>query len=594
MSRTMYDYAERYITLQDCEVVIDGQSFFYQLYRVSGLQSMFGCESDKYAQFLRNYLSKFKKANVKCYFFFKGGHEDASKMWNKNNPHKTEQFKIGKTAVGNVDYKPLIFTKEVYEQVLEEMHFDYVICQYESKRECIAFAQTRNCPIIGFDIEYGFSGVPYISANPYAKKLNMARCKVFTLDNLMRKFLINKEKIAIFIVLTDEYIFPENHFQNFMEAKNIPLSPQYVRNEKIFDWLSRVDSQIALSQIFEYITSDHQTFFSKKKEEVMAFIRQQEKPGLPSQYLESQMNLQFVENDPQWFEKGVVTKAVAIPYVNLYRWQTMPGSWATTDNGASEALLLSLDIIKYALGLLTNFGKDEFKIVRETCLGIMEEISENMPSNFRKPIYNAIESPFENGWTRVRSLGLFEHFLTETLPMFDLTTLRRLPEDARLLVIALVYFSHKKPEITINEVCSVLLSYLVLNVLSDPVDGDTGIDNHLILYADKLAARRNLAEYLDELAEDDDMVIFDGQRIHTVMEFQLCLQHLNFLNRLCGRPYQSTVYSKTYNGTLVHRILFSLTNQNEGTCAFIENKLKTAPTVLAFWNRLIGAFDEIN
>ncbi|XP_026333157.1 uncharacterized protein LOC113240144 [Hyposmocoma kahamanoa] len=310
----MYDYAERYITLRDCEVVIDGQSFFYQLYRVSGLQSMFGCESDKYAQFLRNYLSKFKKANVKCYFFFKGGHEDASKMWNKNNPHKTEQFKIGKTAVGNVDCKPLIFTKEVYEQVLEEMHFDYVICQYESKRECIAFAQTRNCPIISYDIEYGFSGVPYISANPHSKEhLNMPRCKVFTLDNLMH-----------------------------------------------------------------------------------------------------------------------------------------------------------------------------------------------------------------------------------------------------------------------------------------PVDGDTGIDNHLILYADKLAARRNLAEYLDELAEDDDMVIFDGQRIHTIVEFQLCLQHLNFLNRLCGRPYQSTVYSKTYNGTLVHRILFSLTNQNEGTCAFIENKLKTAPTVLAFWNRLIGAFDEIN
>lgn len=591
--------------MQNCEVVVDALNFFYSLYTLSGLQSEYGCESDKYAQYLRSYLGKFKEANVKCYFFFKGGHEDPSRMWNKNKQDKSQQFEMGKTIIKDVvDIKPLIFTNEIHIQVLEEMDFDYVVCQYESKRECVAFAQKRKCAILGNNIEYGFSGVPYIPANNFSQEFDIAQCRVFTLDNFMRKFKINKEELAIFIVLTDEYIFPENQFQKLIEAKNIYPLPNHFKLYDILKWISRVKSQCALNDIFRYVTPEVKKTFLKRIKEVMAFIGRQEKPGLPSQYLENKMNLLFVKNDPRWFEKGVVTNAVAIPYVNLYRWNKCPGSWSNADNDAPDALLISLDIIKYALGLLSNFSKNGLKFVHETSTFTMDETSVKMSSHFRKPNYTAIESPFENGWSQLRSLGFFEHFLTETLPMFDFTILERVPKDARLLFIALVYFSHKNGKRGfhfINEVCSVLLSYMVVNILSelectDPVDRGHASGSVLdtttkdsIEDQDKVIAKRNLAKFLDQVPE----VKVDHRRIHTMVEFQYCLLHLNFLNNLCGRPYQSTVYSKTFNGTLVHRILFSLEKQNVDTLAFLENKLNKAPTVLAFWNRLIGDFKEI-
>lgn len=596
--KIIYDEAVDY-KLQNSEVVIDGQNFFYQLYKVSSLQSKFGCESDKYAEYLRSYLSNFKKANVKCYFFFKGGHEDPSRMCKKSNENKS-RLEMGKTPV-TLD-KQLIFTKDIYKEVLEEMGFEYVTCQFEAKRECIAFAQKRNCPIISNDIEFCFSGVSYIPINFNTGLLDIDQCKLFILDDFMRKFRINEEKLAIFVVLTDEYKFPENHFQEFMAAMRITRFSNYVKNKAILKWLSgTANSQAALRLIFKYAPSDRTTFLEKHKE-VTAFIRRQEKQGLPSQFLENQCALQFMEKDPQWFEKGVVTQAVAIPYINLYRWNTIIGSWETKDNDAPDALLLSLDIIKYAFGLLWNFRKKEFIFAQETLAGDINKIIVKIPSNFQN--CTAVESPFENGWSQVRALGLFEHFLTETLPVFDFSILNRLPEDARLLFIALVYFSHKKPEVTRNEVCSVLLSYLALNILSglerkNPVD--TGLASRPILldtmekdsvvYEDKLVARRNLAEYLDELPEGEEANIYNVQSIHSVVEFQHCLEHFNYLNRLCGRPYQPTLYSKTFNGTLVHRVLFSLNRQTVCPFTFCENKLMQASTVLAFWKRLTGVIN---
>lgn len=143
--------------LNNSTVVIDGQNFFYSLYYKSGLQFVFGCESDKYAEYLRKYLGKFKKANVKCYFIFKGGHQDISTKFRKG----TDCLDGREFVVGQV-YDNIvlpIFMKDVYKQVLDEMGFDYSICEFEAKKECIAFAQKHNCPIMSYDIEYCFAGV---------------------------------------------------------------------------------------------------------------------------------------------------------------------------------------------------------------------------------------------------------------------------------------------------------------------------------------------------------------------------------------------------------------------------------------------------
>ncbi|KAI8421926.1 hypothetical protein MSG28_009846 [Choristoneura fumiferana] len=59
------------IVLQNSTVVIDGMNFFCRCFVESQLPSQFGCESHRFANYLRKYLAMFKKANIKCYFVFK-------------------------------------------------------------------------------------------------------------------------------------------------------------------------------------------------------------------------------------------------------------------------------------------------------------------------------------------------------------------------------------------------------------------------------------------------------------------------------------------------------------------------------------------
>ncbi|RVE51719.1 hypothetical protein evm_003691 [Chilo suppressalis] len=587
--------------LKNCEVVIDGQNFLYSFYECSGLPFEFGCESDKYADYLRKKLSVFKNANVKCYFFFKGGTNDIIK---KNKKKEREKAALSQESESSTKFVKPIFMKEIYKQVLDEMNFNYVVCEFECKKDCIALAQKLNCPIISYDIEFCFAGVPYIHIASEKNIVNDKStggipCGLFVYEDFTKKYNLNKEKLAIFIVLTDENIFPEGHFKTFFDTVNIRGNP-YRRNTYLLNWLSKEANYNGIESIMrKCLRTDEINSYRREKNKIIEFICKEEKAGLPVDYLLHGSYIEFTDNDSLWFEKGVLCGYIPLQYVNVYHWNII--DWM--DESQEDAMFIALDIIKYAFNLLTNYERKEiyFHNKKDEVVTISVTDATAVP----KPAYTAVQSPFENGWDLIKPLGLFEHFLEKCMPETNFSVLNTVPKNARLLIIALIYFSRHKTEDTTVEVCSALLSYVMLSVVKDKSNNN----NHM----NERVSRTFIEPFTDEnLVSDIDCNIATGrftkyftvsniekaqhdkEILHPLVEFQHCLQQINFLNTLCGSPFEETMYSRTYNGTLVYKIAHTMKGTYSGEAMdFIDHELSSAVTVLGFFNGLRNAYDEI-
>ncbi|XP_013194003.1 uncharacterized protein LOC106137676 [Amyelois transitella] len=584
-------------TLRDCTVVVDGQNFFYNLYEKSRLPSVYGCEGDKYAEYLRKFLEMFKKNNIRCVFLFKGGHTDI------NFKFKRLSERDWKTDWSDNHYfASPVFTKEIYKQILNEMNFEYAICEYESKAEIIAFAKKFKCKVISYDIEFCFSGVPYIPYTTISEENDGVKCGLFHLHDFYKKYNLNDEKLAIFIALTDENIFEENFFQALFDRLNMPKYP-YKRNICLLKWLGRLSKQRALDVIYNYVASKN---FDEKVLVAKKFIHRNESTGLPTKYIDNKKNMEFAELDPEWFEKGVTLGHISINYVNLYRNKIYFGAWTIEDENADDSLLFSLDIITYAYNLLTNYEGKEFVFHDKNNKKHVISHTRAGRGIFRKPDYVAVTSPFENGWDQVKNFRLFEHFLDESLQGFNHSAMRDCPEDVKLLIVALVYFSRKKAIDTTNIVCGMLLSYVmlgvVLNKLPDYDNQDIEIIKKPYLDAstqkdsvnekDCVIANKILQKYFG-MTKSESYEIFDRKIIHPYVEFQHCLVQINNLNILCGSSYKPTDYSKTFNGTFVYKVLLAAELDKGEAPEFIKKILNPAATVLSFFNGLFEVYQDI-
>ncbi|XP_072934657.1 single-strand DNA endonuclease ASTE1-like [Epargyreus clarus] len=553
--------------LRNSNLVIDAQNFFYHCYKDSNLRYELGAESDRYAKYLRQYLSMFKEANIKCYFIFKGGTENLEKKIEKDrkNPEKAE----------NGTHNP-IFMNNIHLQVLDEMEFDYVFSEFQAKTDCIALAKKLCCPVLSMDIEFALSGVPYIPLNSLKFDANqkILNCKLFMLNTLLEKFSIDKDKLAAFILVTDLNIFPEDSFTNFFKRNRMSPFPTYKRNENLLCWLSKNPINKIMHEISSNTTIENERII-EELDKCKNLVN-----GVVVRSLAIACILREDVENTSWFEKGVALTHIAKPYVDLYRSKTLLVT-GNPDEEAENSISVSLNIIKYAYDLLTNFENDGFKFIyNHFDTNFHEQLVDHSIS---KPTYQANSCVFENGWDNIRYLNLFQHFMIEEVH-FDFRTLENAPDDAKMLLMALVYFNHKKSDNTSKIAYSVLLSHVILSVLdeNDDVKIVSAADSQLV--AKLLKAYFNVTEF--ELISIKNMKLY-----HPLLEFQLCLKELNNLNKLCGSPFEPTIYSKTYNGTFVYKIVNSM--QNEDELQFINKILEPVPTVFHIVNHLINIYQSL-
>ncbi|XP_063379094.1 protein asteroid homolog 1-like [Cydia fagiglandana] len=573
--------------LRDEPVVLDGQNLFYNSYQRAGFSGAFGIEADRYARHLRQYLQMFKKANVKCYFLFKGGHENIEKRLKKEKNSKIVP----------------VLMKETYKQVLKEMDFEYLVCEYESKKDIVELAHKLNCPIISYDIENCFTGLQYIPSTTLELQNDTIHCGYFLLKTFLRKYKLTVDKLAVFIVLTDENIFPEGFFSEFFKSIKAPLGP-FKRNLHLMRWLSKSSKQQISATIFRFISAEDKKTFIEEEVKAGAQIERRECGGLGAACVLDRDAACVARADPRWFPKGVAAGHVAIDYVNLYRSKIFLGAPPIRGFEQDNPTLLALDIIKYAYDLLTNFENDGFNFVYDAGLE-KETILVGDTHSIRKPVYEADVCVFENGWESVRSFGLLEHFAHETLQLESLKRLESAPEETRLLLLALAYFSRRRPSSPAALSSAVLLAYVMLDVVADKVDKknlpkfpfdkkpilDSTTDRSVVTEADCGIAAAIMEEY-STTSEGDAELILDGKLLHALAEFQQCLLQLSALSVLCGAEVPAPVFARTYNGTLAYKVL------RAAHCAtdrllFLDELLSPAPTVYAFFNGLLEAYDEI-
>lgn len=226
-------------------VVIDAHNIFYDFYEYHTIPYAFGCEGNKLAKYIKHYLMMFKKANIDCYFVFKGGDSDFEKHFLKRTS-KNELYE--NYTPGRKTFIHPLYVREIIKEVLDDLKFIYVSCEYEARNTCIALAQTLSCPIISLDRDFVMSNIDYIPYKIAHQKLKcingVIECGVFNLENFLKSNNITMDHYTLFMVLTDDSIFPEDYFSRFFTKISLSMTNKY-----LLSWLSKQDTDSVIDQI---------------------------------------------------------------------------------------------------------------------------------------------------------------------------------------------------------------------------------------------------------------------------------------------------------------------------------------------------------
>lgn len=567
--------------LKNCPLVIDGQNFFYSLSEDNKPPNIFGIEPSEHAKNIRKLLYMFKNSNVECYIVFKGGNTDV-----ENKITKLKKKLENKSRQEEV---LSLFAKDVCKQVLKEVGVKYATCMYESKEDCVALAQALNCPVLSNDIEFCFKGAPYIPSTTlkYTTQSKHITCKLYDVKDFMKNYSINNKKLAIFAALSDETIFEHNRFNDLLLKWSVNDCNLYLQIKKILKWLSEHTEEESLNNIVLFLNNElEKQKFLSQMEHVLKSMNENTS-GVVMAYLlhESANNkdINISHHDPQWFAKGVAAQKIPILYINLYSHKCIVGSWTDLrSKGVHDAILFSAEIIKYAYNLLNNYKSTEITVYHKYD-GFLKI---NTEEKKKKPAYKCSQSVFENGWQCIKRLKLFEHFLFTNEINIDFVNI--LPLDARMLFISLAYFTRKKTEknlLVTKEALCFIVSYVLhfaFEKKNSPRKRNSEINEN-----DCVAAILATKKYFTSPIPD----VFNDDAIQSLYELQYCLLHMNYLNTLCGSPFMTTRYHKTFNGTFIYKMLNDMEGRDEKE--FIGNLFQTAPSILTFVNKLISTYEKL-
>lgn len=558
-SKTLRSYLktsslEKDYTLQNCEVVIDGKSLFNEfLYKKSGCQYVYGCECNEYADYLKKRLGIFKKSNVTCYVIFNGAMEANFEFRKKMHDHILKsRGKINTKNVKQGFYDPIFF-HDVNAEVLEELGIKYFINEYDPIETIFSVARKFNCPVITNKIDYCIYGVSCIPVNflHFNKAHKTIKCKIYDKEDCGNHFKLNKDIIPLFITLIDDNSIQITLLSKLFTFQKDNLIPALIT------WLNSQERENVVNTVIRLM---------KTEEKIQSFKTTLDKTDqlltcknhLAEQYFSQHENYWDIsKEDPMWFAKAVSFRRIIVSYVNLVRKDQFSGCWLIYDENKPDAMLVAVDIISYIHCILTNSQRSSFTFIgrrlTETCLWNIERSWSNVSDTVvfetitdRKKLY---------GRKMFRSKDSFNLFIQETMPGFSHNKLFTLYTDCWLLVIALIYYVNRNRHF-VKGAYSVLLSYIVLNSVARGVmilnDESRDLSNDKNLPAHKDCEK--VAKSSKSLFELEDYSKFDRSVLHDFAEFQHCLQHMNYLNKICGEKIKCTKLHTTYNGTFIYNV----------------------------------------
>ncbi|VVC93199.1 unnamed protein product [Leptidea sinapis] len=311
---------------------------------------------------------------------------------------------------------------------------------------------------------------------------------------------------------------------------------------------------------------------------------------------------------PHWFADSIRNNYIPRIYLNLVAHHLFFCNPQAEDYTQEDSFICTLPILRYSFDMLTDFAEENFIYVSRATDGNYKRIYVDQSFSVPRPL----EVSFCDLSKEQKHL-YFIHFFKEKM-MFDPSLLELLPSNFQIIALSILWWI-SKCDVTMAHLSSLLLCYTYLEAIDEKVgcvrghfnfnnkysaklqelkkkphekidDIDLQLNKNKVQYEDCLIAASVLLKYF----ELDDSIrkrpkSYDVRRMHIFAQYQCCLCQINSLNILCGRPYESTRYSKCYNGTFIYNVAMKLEYEGDPTI-FCAKYLSGATSVIMFYKSL--------
>lgn len=546
-------------SLEDCKLVIDGNSYFKDTYRDSGCQFVVGPECDKYANYLINKLRRFKESNIKCYVIFKGASKQNMEIRRDKHQAVIEQRRSIEYDLDKPTYFEPLFVKDVQEQVLMALNINYYYCEYDSMSAIVGVARAFKCPVVTNNVEYCLFGVSCILPNNifYEQSNKTLKCIMYEQEKIKSFFgLYNKTPILLTVL---------NESIDFSDA--IPEWLQCIKNYDIrtmIHWVKRQRNDV--------ITSILKIFTEEKKRKIIQdlFNKIQILYLYPSyhsavKYFQRCTPYGLYKDNKKWFSKGVSSGRIALPFIDMKRNGLITGSTLVYNKMKPDALEAAIRIIAYSHCVLTNSDTSSLDFIgRKSTSSSIWKINTSFETKiFNRSIFNkrrkskiCTENPFTLFINMIvqKSNSQYNHFVS-------------LKPECRILYLSLVYYLQINKDF-IDGAYFVFLSYIMLgHVRKVMKDGQLLTEQN---FNDCKIMNGELNFLFNKIDLKHE---YNSAVIQYLAEFQHCLQHINYLNRLCGSLLLSTNYCMTYNATFIYNSFIFFKNK-DNLMKYLKEKLE--------------------
>ncbi|XP_045500176.1 uncharacterized protein LOC123697686 [Colias croceus] len=571
----------------DSVIIIDG-AFFKETYKNSSCQFILGGEYDRYASYLRNILNNFIKNDIECYIVFNGAMKadiETRKEIHQNIIDRTDAVKPGRQ---DNEFCEPIFVKDVQREIFDELNIKYFVCEYDHKEALINLATHYDYPILTNNFEYSLFGVSCIVANSLIFDVDQGyRCTVYHPNR--RMFPLDNRIMSILLAISDEDSSYYKELPKILKCheKKIFVSALY--------WIRRQNHTCATKELTKCLSPEDQSSLLENIDNFSILLRSTKHAIIKSFASRKNNTKNKIDvRKSNWFSDGVSKGNIAIPYINLTNNKTFSGSWLIGDKNKNDAILVALDIIFYALGLLTNSRDMKISFIgRQFATSRVWEIDGKLESSESIKVFYSRKS---------NHIDIFKVIIREILHGFDFKSLESLSEDCHMIIIALVYYCVKSKEAFSKGVYSILLSYFMLG----PISAEVGLlkrsnfsvthntnkeqENKVpsINHDHYVAAAQAFMDFF-YINESSLKNLYYRDILHRIAEFDHCLQHVNYLNKLCGARTKCTTYNKAINGTFVYNMFVTL-NDHAFPLDYLKKRMDCHP-IYEEYKKIVDVFE---
>ncbi|XP_074051905.1 single-strand DNA endonuclease ASTE1 isoform X2 [Macrotis lagotis] len=143
------------VKLRDTKIIIDGYALFHRLCFDSNVDLRHGGDYDSFTEVIQRFFESLFACKIHPYVVLDGGCDISDKKLFTLKDRAREKIQVAHSLSlgGRGNLLPLLI-REVFIQVLNKLHVDFVQCFSEADRDIMTLANHWNCPVLTMDSDF--------------------------------------------------------------------------------------------------------------------------------------------------------------------------------------------------------------------------------------------------------------------------------------------------------------------------------------------------------------------------------------------------------------------------------------------------------